>query len=573
MPNKINSTRSAFVHPEQPQPMMEPTSIEQVDGQLARLADRASLWRNVEIADRLTLLNQCIQGVLTVAEPWANACCQAKGIDPQAALAGEEWLVGPVSTVMALRGLITTLNAQAQLPPVRTEVRNGQTVVEVFPATVWDRLLWLGYRGEVWLEPGQPATQGQIYREPGEPKSVGQVCLVLGAGNISAIAATDVLNQLFAEDQVVLLKLNPVNDYLGPLLTDAFAPLVAAGFLQIAYGGAELGRYLCQHDQVQTIHITGSQATHDAIVWGADPAGRKATGQPAIHKPITSELGGVTPILVVPGPWTAGDMQFQARQVAAMVVHNASFNCVAGQVLVVARDWGGRSAFLTAVRLQLAAIPRRRAYYPGAIERYQAFLDRYPQALICGDGPEAGEIPWTVIPDVGTGPDEYALTTEAFCGILAEVNLPGGDDPAAFLAQAVTFANERIAGNLACAVLVKPASGLREPVEAAIAGLAYGAIGINVWPGVAFTIPALSWGAFPGNGLEDIQSGRGMVHNSYLYDHPQKSVLRAPFRIWPTPMWFADHRNLRRLAVAALAQQADPGWARLGRLVVEALKG
>jgi hypothetical protein len=100
-----------------------------------------------------------------------------------------------------------------------------------------------------------------------------------------------------------------------------------------------------------------------------------------------------------------------------------------------------------------------------------------------------------VIPDLGTDSGEYVLTTEAFYGILAEVSLPGSD-PVAFLAQVVTFANERIAGNLACAVLVKPAIVLREPVEAAIEGLKYGEIGINVWPGVAFAIPSLAWGRF-----------------------------------------------------------------------------
>jgi Aldehyde dehydrogenase family len=569
--------------------MMEPTSTEQADQQLTRLTDRASDWRSVGIADRIALLEQCIQGVLAVAEPWASASCRLKGLDPAAVLAGEEWMVGPVATVMALQAMIATLQAQGQPSPVRTRVQNSQTVVELFPATVWDRLMWLGYRGEIWLEPGQPPTQGRIYRDKvGQSADrPGQVCLVLGAGNISAIAATDVLHQLFAEDQVVLLKMNPVNAVLGPLMAEAFAPLIAAGFLQIAYGGAELGQYLCHHDQVQTVHITGSGATHDAIVWGRDPIGSKAAGQPVLTKPITSELGGVLPILVVPGPWSAGDIQFQARQVAAMVAHNASFNCVAGQVLVVAADWDCRSAFLAAVRLELAQIPCRSAYYPGAIDRYQAFLDRYPQAIICGDRstrfndaqlndaqPDAQPVvPWTVIPDVPPIKGEYALTTEAFCGILAEVSLPGGGDPTAFLAQAVTFANESMAGNLACAVLVKPQVALARPVDEAIGALNYGAIGINVWPGVAFAISALAWGAFPGNGLADVRSGRGIVHNSHLYDHPQKSVLRAPFRIWPTPMWFADHRNLRRLGLAALQQQAHPSWARFGRLVVEGLKG
>lgn len=566
--------------PNQAQSMMEPTSTEQADQQLTRLTDRAAAWRNVGIADRLALLEQCIQGVLAVAEPWADASCRLKGLDPESDLAGEEWMVGPVATVMALQAMISTLQAQGQPVPVRTRVQNSQTVVELFPAAIWDRLMWLGYRGEVWLEPGQPPTQGRIYREKAGQNAVepGQACLVLGAGNISAIAATDVLHQLFAEDQVVLLKMNPINEVLGPLMAEAFAPLIAAGFLQIAYGGAELGQYLCHHDQVQMVHITGSGATHDAIVWGRDPIGSKAAGQPVLTKPITSELGGVLPILVVPGPWSAGDIQFQARQVAAMVAHNASFNCVAGQVLVVAADWEGRSAFLAAVRSQLAKTARRSAYYPGAIDRYQAFLDRYPQAIVCGECPAESTaappvVPWTVIPDVPPIKGEYALTTEAFCGILAEVSLPGGGDPVEFLAQAVAFANESMAGNLACAVLVKPQAALAGPIDVAIGALNYGAIGINVWPGVAFAIPSLSWGAFPGNALADVRSGRGIVHNSHLYDYPQKSVLRAPFRIWPKPMWFADHRNLRRVGLAALQQQARPSLRHFLRLVAEGLQG
>lgn len=32
--------------------------------------------------------------------------------------------------------------------------------------------------------------------------------------------------------------MNPVNDYLGPLLRRALAPLVERGFVEFAYGGA-----------------------------------------------------------------------------------------------------------------------------------------------------------------------------------------------------------------------------------------------------------------------------------------------------------------------------------------------
>jgi hypothetical protein len=38
-----------------------------------------------------------------------------------------------------------------------------------------------------------------------------------------------------------------------------------------------------------------------------------------------------------------------------------------------------------------------------------------------------------------------------------------------------------------------------------------------------------SWGAFPGEKLEDVQSGIGVVKNYLMYDHVQKSVLRTPF--------------------------------------------
>ena len=51
----------------------------------------------------------------------------------------------------------------------------------------------------------------------------------------------------------------------------AFAPLVEAGFVAFAYGGAEQGRFLCHHKLVDRIHLTGSAKTYDAIVWGGKP--------------------------------------------------------------------------------------------------------------------------------------------------------------------------------------------------------------------------------------------------------------------------------------------------------------
>jgi acyl-CoA reductase-like NAD-dependent aldehyde dehydrogenase len=386
----------------------------------------------------------------------------------------------------------------------------------------------------------------------------------------------DTLYKLFAENQVVLLKTNPVNEYVGKFLEQAFQPLIRDGFFQVVYGGADLGAYLCQHSQIETIHITGSHHTHDAIVWGstiAEQQQRKANQTPLLTKPITSELGCVTPILIVPGNWSAGDLAFQARHVVSMIAHNASFNCVAAKVLVMAKGWKQRDQFLQKLREELAKTPSRKAYYPGAQERYQAFLDRYPQAEPLGDRTD-DIVPWTVIPDVPADLGEYAITTEAFCGVLSEITLDAADAPE-FLAKAVPFANDRVWGNLSCVLLADPKTQrtYKAELEQAIADLRYGAIGLNVWTGMAFLLASATWGAFPGNPLEDISSGRGVVHNTYLFDHPQKSVLRAPFRIFPTPIWFADHKNLLQVAQRYLSLLDTPSWSKFFSVVFAALKG
>ena len=57
---------------------------------------------------------------------------------------------------------------------------------------------------------------------------------------------------------------------------------------------------------------------------------------------MTSELGGVGPTIVVPGPWTDADIEFQAEHILTMKLHNAGSNCVAAQVLVLPREWAGK---------------------------------------------------------------------------------------------------------------------------------------------------------------------------------------------------------------------------------------
>ncbi len=553
-----------------PAPRTDPQTLAAL---IAQLAAQKDAWTQVAIPERIAYLQQGIAGTSAIAPRWVETACRAKGIDPDSSLAGEEWITGPMTLIRHLRLLIAALAANGQPPPLKQYQRvNGQKVAQVFPGSWMEKLLWWGFQAEVWLQPGQPASQGAIYRQ----KSAGRVCLVLGAGNVSSIPPLDVLYKLFVEDQVVLLKLNPVNAYLGEFLEVVFEPLIAAGFIGLVSGDGNLGRELCEHSQINTIHMTGAQQTHEAIVWGSTPEeqrSRRADHRPALSKPITAELGCITPVLVVPGPWRQGDIAFQAQHLASMVAHNASFNCTAPQVVVTAQGWEQRPAFLDQLKQELAAIPPRLAYYPGAQDRYQTFLDHYPQAQALTAAP-GGTIPWTVIPDVSLITGEYVLSQEAFCGILAEVTLAAAN-PKDFLAQAVAFANQQLPGTLSCVVLVHPATQRRysKDLATAIAQLRYGAIGINAWSGVIYALGVTPWGAFPGHSLENIGSGQGFVHNTYLFDHPQKSVLTAPFRIFPTPAWFANHRNLRQLGQRLTTFEAAPTWEQLPGILRAALRG
>ncbi len=111
--------------------------------------------------------------------------------------------------------------------------------------------------------------------------------------------------------------------------------------MRIVQGGGDAGAYLTAHPGIDHVHITGAAATFDTIVWGpsagagaAASARRREEGTPQLHEPITAELGGVSPIIIVPGVWTDADLQFQAEHVATMRLQNSGHNCIAGQVVL-----------------------------------------------------------------------------------------------------------------------------------------------------------------------------------------------------------------------------------------------
>jgi acyl-CoA reductase-like NAD-dependent aldehyde dehydrogenase len=555
------------------------TQHDAIDRALGELAALKETWRDTTAAQRAALAEECLDGIVRVSREWVAAACEAKGLDSNGPASSEEVATGPLATVRYLRLVIASLNdierfGRPRLPGKPMLARNGQVCLPVFPSRgMFDLLLFSGFRVETRMLPDVTLDNlDELLRTACRlERQSAAVALVLGAGNVSSIPAVDALGKLFGEGHVVLVKLNPVNDYLGRIFERAFEPLVRRGLLRLIYGGAETGAYAVGHTMVDEIHITGSIISHDAIVWGepgAQRETRRTADRPLLSKPITSELGNVTPWIVVPGPYTHRQLDFQAENIAAMIVNNASFNCIAVKLIVTSRHWPDRTRFLDKVEAVLARIPRRRAYYPGTCERFRRFTGREPQT------DAQGGLPWTLVRDVRPDESPRWFTEESFVCVCAETALDVPPD--AFLERAVEFVNERVWGTLGCGLLVHPTSRRGDGearLQRAIAALRYGTVAVNQWPALAYAIMNPPWGGYPGATLADAQSGIGWVHNPYLLDGVEKSVLEGPFVVWPKPFWFPTHRRAHELAWKVLDLYHRPAWRKLPRLLAPAIRG
>lgn len=562
-----------------------------VDRALAPLSDHKNEWARLGVDRKIRYLEAMRSAVAAHADEWVRLSLAGKEIPKRSPLAGEEWISGPYAVLMAINALTKTLKAVATGGDVLadTKVRTragGQVVVEVFPGDIFDKLLLNGYRAEVWMQEGvTPANlRDHIASFYKKAEPAGSVALILGAGNISSIPMLDVLTKMFSEGQVAIVKMNPINDYLGPLFEEICTSLIDDGYLRFVYGGGDVGAYLTNHDEVDTLHITGSAQTYNTIVFGSGEAGadRLANNQPIITKPFTSELGGVGPTIVVPGPWTDADLAYQAEHLATQKFHNAGFNCIASQVLVLPEGWTGSDRLVEELRRTIRAIPPREAYYPGADERQLAALAKHPHAEVL----DGGRVPRTLITNIDPdGKDEYSFTTEFFGGVYATTQLPERE-PIDFVRAAVKFANQKLAGTLGAQFLIHPKTlqHLGPVLDEAIADLNYGNVGINTWTGAGYLLPTATWGAYPGHTHDDIGSGIGVVHNAHMFDWPEKTVVHAPFHpfpralfngeyhLSPKPPWFVTHRRADKAGERLTRFAADPGWRHLPGIFAAALR-
>lgn len=581
---ELKQFREFSSYPTSRKSIIPPASSQaRLDETVTQVLEAAWKFAALSIEKRIALATNMQQGLMKLLEAMIDAGCKAKFIKIGTNLEAEEWAAGYWGVVRQLRLIRESLQSiekigNTPIGKVKFTIA-GSLAVQVYPNNAIDSMLFKDVTVDVYMLPhvteqSIETDRASFYKKPHQ----GKVVFVLGAGNLPSISIMDVLTKMFNEGKVCILKMNPVNAYLGPYIEEAFKAAIDQHFLAVVYGGAEVGRHLVYHPKIDEVHLTGSDKTFNQIVWGnpgVEADERRAQNQPLLRKPITAELGNVTPIIVVPGPYTDKEIHFQAEQIATAFTMNASFMCCAAKVLVLPKDWDGSAKFLNALQDVCTGIPSRSAYYPGAEDRWLAITKNKVNVTNIGNAQD-GKLPWSIITKLNADDvNEKLFQEEAFCSVIASVEV-GTSDPIDFLKEATDFVNNKLWGTLNATLIVHPKTlknaNNNSAFEKTIHQLKYGAISINTFIGLLFCTGA-PWGAYPNINTQNIQSGNDFVHNTNMLEGIEKAVLRAPLVVFPKPAWLASHKKAKVVTQKLVVMEENASWSKVPGIVMAAMQG
>ncbi len=320
---------------------------------------------------------------------------------------------------------------------------------------------------------------------------------------VSSIPFVETIEMLFGEGQLVLLQLSTGS--LAAVLDRALHAVIDEGYVRIV------------------------------------------TGEPV------TESGSVVPVIVVPGDWSAADFERQARLIATMLTHGASYERGAARLLITDPGWRGRERLLAALRRVLHSVPNRFAFHPGAQGRFARFMRAHPEIELLGAG-HSGSLPWGLITNLDPCREDLAFTTDPFAPILSETSLPSSSI-ADFIDGAVAFCNERLSGSLVATLIADP-RGSRDPSTAAalergIERLGYRIVTINLPPFVG-----LVYG-----------------HNNREAGRHGKTMIRGAFRTITTPPWLVTHSHSHNVFRRLARYEAAPSRAQLPAIIWQSIRG
>jgi aldehyde dehydrogenase (NAD(P)+) len=516
-----------------------------IDRFITTLRTKSKEFNSISNVQLVSMLEETIANIKEVSFFWATICSDNKGTTKTPA-EGEEWLGGPFASVLATQYYIKSLTNDDDL--AETKYNSEENSYKVFPNNFTERITFPFIDAKVIFNKSMSFNDINKYRGFSKRYDIDpSITLVLGAGNFSSIPYLDVLYHLITRKSVILLKLNPVNEYLKPVFEKVFQNFIERGYIIVTTGNIDESKYMATHPGINHIHLTGSDKTFEDIVYGRELTDkeRKAKSLSKINnKPITSELGNVTPIIIHPGKWSTSDIKYQARKIVTAKLNNNGFNCIAAQVVVLPDGWGQTDTLIKFVKHYMSKAKERKAYYPESIERLEKLekdkgYERV-NALSCVTPHLTREIKAYSKFEI----DEVWSSTIYF----KKIDYTSVED---FANKAIDYCNDELWGNLGVSVIIKDHDRKfnKHITNLYIDKLNYGTVAINEWAAIGYIIPQLPWGGFPGNRDNDIQSGQSVVHNSMLFESPLKGVVNTKFRISRLidPPWFVTNKKARRL--------------------------
>ena len=516
-----------------------------IDRFITTLRTKSKEFNSISNLQLASMLEETISNIKEVSFFWATICSDNKGTTKTPA-EGEEWLGGPFASVLATQYYIKSLTNDDDLK--EKKYNSEENSYKVFPNNFTERITFPFIDAKVIFNKSMSFDDINKYRGFSKRYNIDpSITLVLGAGNFSSIPYLDVLYHLITRKSVILLKLNPVNEYLKPVFEKVFQNFIERGYIIVTTGNIDESKYMASHPGINHIHLTGSDKTFEDIVYGRELTDRERKSKSLSkinNKPITSELGNVTPIIIHPGKWSTSDIKYQARKIVTAKLNNNGFNCIAAQVVVLPDGWGQTDTLIKFVKHYMSKAKERKAYYPESIERLEKLekdkgYERV-NSLSCVTPHLTREIKAYSKFEI----DEVWSSTIYF----KKIEYTSIED---FANKAIDYCNDELWGNLGVSVIIKDHDRKfnKHITNLYIEKLNYGTVAVNEWAAIGYIIPQLPWGGFPGNRDNDIQSGQSVVHNSMLFESPLKGVVNTKFRISRIidPPWFVTNKRARRL--------------------------
>ena len=516
-----------------------------IDRYITTLRTNSKEFNNISDLQLSSMLEEVISNIKEVAYFWSTVCSDNKGTSKTPA-EGEEWLGGPFAAVLATQYYIDTLQSNEDLS--LKSYNKDENSYKVFPNKFIEKLTFPFIDAKVYFNRSMSFDDINKFRGFSKRYNIDpSITLVLGAGNFSSIPYLDVLYHLITRRSVILLKLNPVNEYLKPVFEKVFQNFIERGYVIVSTGNVEESKYMANHPGVNHIHLTGSDKTFEDIVYGRQLNDKEKNFKslPKLNtKNISSELGNVTPFIIHPGNWTTSDIKYQARKIVTGKLNNNGFNCIAAQVVVLPNGWGQTDTLIKYIKFYMNKAKDRKAYYPESIERLNKLeKDKsYERVnnLSCVTPHLTREI---------KAYNKYELD-EVWSSALyfKRIDYSSGED---YSNKAIDYCNKELWGNLGVSIIMKDHNRKLNShiLKNYIEKLEYGTVVVNEWAAIGYIIPQLPWGGYPGNKDNDIQSGQSVVHNALLFESPLKGVVETKFRISRLidPPWFITNKKSRRL--------------------------